>query len=261
MSRSGQELGVLTVALRSVIHQRDEETCQYCHAHDAIVIDHIVPVIKGGLNEVENLVLACAACNGNKGDKTLATWRYPFDALPAQRPCFLRGPLVFYREHMRAIVAQFKRDKSSNVIQAEIRLESGALEIVPLERITPIDSVYFDILLRTFHQQILLDYEEELYKASTHLTYAMNALQTLNMGTEQLQHISATVQAMYEEHDIPSLPEEHLYPICTHCNGMGRKGYYASMHGIAFEHETYCGQCSGVGLVLPSSITGQEAHI
>jgi hypothetical protein len=54
---------------RISIYTRDEFTCQYCSKQfkqDELTIDHIVPAIKGGQNNEENLVTACRLCNGKK---------------------------------------------------------------------------------------------------------------------------------------------------------------------------------------------------
>ena len=60
--------------LRWKVLQRDNFTCQYCgrHAPDvALEIDHIIPVAKGGTNDILNLVTACYECNHGKGAKYL----------------------------------------------------------------------------------------------------------------------------------------------------------------------------------------------
>lgn len=52
---------------------RDQETCQYCgvqpgRAH--LTLDHVVPRVRGGRTEWENVVAACASCNHRKGGRT-----------------------------------------------------------------------------------------------------------------------------------------------------------------------------------------------
>jgi 5-methylcytosine-specific restriction endonuclease McrA len=45
--------------------------CSYCMcrmSHEDVVIDHIMPVAKGGGNDVENLTVSCHTCNSIKSD-------------------------------------------------------------------------------------------------------------------------------------------------------------------------------------------------
>ena len=48
--------------------------CAYCWAAMATEIDHIIPISKGGTNDLDNLVPACRSCNASKNDRTLAEW-------------------------------------------------------------------------------------------------------------------------------------------------------------------------------------------
>ena len=60
--------------LRFEILKRDGFTCQYCGRKAPEVeleIDHIVPVAKGGSNEIDNLITACHECNNGKFDRCL----------------------------------------------------------------------------------------------------------------------------------------------------------------------------------------------
>lgn len=41
--------------------------CLNCGATESLVIDHIVPIAKGGRSDIANLQLLCAACNRIKG--------------------------------------------------------------------------------------------------------------------------------------------------------------------------------------------------
>jgi hypothetical protein len=61
--------------LRRDVMQRDNYTCKECGASPAISkgvfleIDHIIPVSKGGGNEITNLQTLCDACNAGKGNQ------------------------------------------------------------------------------------------------------------------------------------------------------------------------------------------------
>ena len=61
--------------LRSTVFERDNYTCQYCGAHGgSLHCDHVMPVSRGGSNELSNLATACATCNQAKHDKTPEEW-------------------------------------------------------------------------------------------------------------------------------------------------------------------------------------------
>ena len=53
----------LTTALKVVYKGK----CQYCGARGAGHADHIIPKARGGLDTLDNLILACASCNLRKG--------------------------------------------------------------------------------------------------------------------------------------------------------------------------------------------------
>lgn len=54
----------------SAVHERDGAACRYCGSERNLSIDHVVPRIQGGSNELENLVVACRSCNSRKGGRT-----------------------------------------------------------------------------------------------------------------------------------------------------------------------------------------------
>ena len=49
--------------------------CAYCRDRNArLQRDHVVPLSKGGMDLVSNVVPACAACNASKGDQDVVSW-------------------------------------------------------------------------------------------------------------------------------------------------------------------------------------------
>lgn len=54
--------------LKIAVRQVYGGVCQYCMKGDANHVDHIVPLARGGLNDIENLTLACEPCNLRKRD-------------------------------------------------------------------------------------------------------------------------------------------------------------------------------------------------
>lgn len=58
---------------RENIYIRDAHKCQYCNQKFSaknLTLDHIVPVVQGGLKTWENIVTACVPCNQKKGGRT-----------------------------------------------------------------------------------------------------------------------------------------------------------------------------------------------
>lgn len=53
------------------IFKRDSGSCVYCNSKDDLCIDHLIPLIQGGDNEPDNLVLACKPCNSGKSGKLI----------------------------------------------------------------------------------------------------------------------------------------------------------------------------------------------
>lgn len=73
-SAAGQR-ALMTSKLRNFIKQRDNHTCKHCSASIAVEpnllleVDHIVPVSRGGLSQVDNLQTLCWRCNRTKSNK------------------------------------------------------------------------------------------------------------------------------------------------------------------------------------------------
>lgn len=65
----------LWMALRAAVLERDGYTCSYCGTADgSMEADHVVPVISGGQDVLDNLVCACRTCNRSKGSKSVSEW-------------------------------------------------------------------------------------------------------------------------------------------------------------------------------------------
>ena len=64
----------ITKKVRFEVFKRDSFKCQYCgkSAPDVVLeVDHIIPVAKGGDNDISNLITACFDCNRGKSDRKL----------------------------------------------------------------------------------------------------------------------------------------------------------------------------------------------
>jgi 5-methylcytosine-specific restriction endonuclease McrA len=52
---------------RTTVFEKDKYTCQKCGRREALQVDHIIPVSKGGTNDLSNLQTLCRSCNLRKG--------------------------------------------------------------------------------------------------------------------------------------------------------------------------------------------------
>ena len=63
----------MSAATKARVRERARHCCEYCHLHQedsplaALHVEHIIPRIHGGTDQLENLALACVDCNLHKG--------------------------------------------------------------------------------------------------------------------------------------------------------------------------------------------------
>lgn len=62
----------IPASVRLEVYGRDCYECVSCGDHSELTLDHIVPLARGGGNEIENLQTMCLTCNMRKGVKP---WR------------------------------------------------------------------------------------------------------------------------------------------------------------------------------------------
>lgn len=61
--------------IRNKVYARDDYTCAYCGERGGrLECDHVIPVSRGGSNELTNLVTACFSCNRSKHNRTPEEW-------------------------------------------------------------------------------------------------------------------------------------------------------------------------------------------
>ena len=60
---------------RKTVLEASAYTCHYCKG-PANTADHIIPVSKGGGNELENLLPSCLSCNSTRKNKMLIRMNY-----------------------------------------------------------------------------------------------------------------------------------------------------------------------------------------
>lgn len=50
------------------------QACYYCGAKDSLAVDHLIPRIRGGPDEADNLIWACRSCNSSKQGRDMLVW-------------------------------------------------------------------------------------------------------------------------------------------------------------------------------------------
>jgi 5-methylcytosine-specific restriction endonuclease McrA len=66
--------GTYTVAEKRMLYENQRGLCAYCERSEKLTIDHIIPISKGGSNDISNICLACLRCNLSKREKTPEQW-------------------------------------------------------------------------------------------------------------------------------------------------------------------------------------------
>jgi 5-methylcytosine-specific restriction endonuclease McrA len=70
-SQLGRKAGGMSAANTKAIRMAGTH-CHYCHTQLELrqrTLDHVVPLIKGGLHQSFNVVVACRSCNSRKGSR------------------------------------------------------------------------------------------------------------------------------------------------------------------------------------------------
>ena len=81
----------IPVAIRRSVVERAHERCEYCQARadfatETFAVEHIVPLSRGGTDDLDNLALACSGCNSRKYNKVEATDPTGGDTVPLFNP-------------------------------------------------------------------------------------------------------------------------------------------------------------------------------
>ena len=68
--RNARMNGVVTVEQWMAVLEKFDHSCVYCGSKESLTIDHLVPVSKGGLHRIDNIVPACRSCNTAKNARS-----------------------------------------------------------------------------------------------------------------------------------------------------------------------------------------------
>jgi 5-methylcytosine-specific restriction endonuclease McrA len=106
--------------------------CCYCAAEGPLTLDHLLPRALGGLDESDNIVWACAPCNGSKGKSDLLAWTSRKGVPPS---------LLLFRRYLKLAVAWCTEH---DLLGAELdAIPQGtipfALDLLPMKMLPPSD--------------------------------------------------------------------------------------------------------------------------
>lgn len=90
----------LTKAERQQIYAKCDGHCAYCGTSIAIEqmqVDHIIPIRRGGADELDNMLPACRSCNHYKDSMTIELFRQSVERWPE----ILMRDSVTYRNAVR----------------------------------------------------------------------------------------------------------------------------------------------------------------
>ena len=63
--------GIYTIQEWCALLEKYEYRCLACGSKDHIVVDHVIPLSRGGMNTIDNLQPLCFTCNAKKHAKTI----------------------------------------------------------------------------------------------------------------------------------------------------------------------------------------------
>jgi hypothetical protein len=127
----------LSKSLRFGVFGRDQFACRYCGKAPPevkLVVDHVIPVAKGGTNDETNLITSCESCNQGKSDKSLSALPLADQRRIAQENieqidlAKLAAKAAKAKASLRATMIQYFKDCGSES-QLEARSSTGLLNL------------------------------------------------------------------------------------------------------------------------------------
>ena len=85
------------------------QACYYCGHRDNLTVDHLVPLVRGGPDEADNLIWACRSCNSSKQGRDMLVWANSKGFFPS---------ILLLRRYIK-IVARFCEEKGHMDINLE----------------------------------------------------------------------------------------------------------------------------------------------
>lgn len=67
-------VGTFTYDEWKVVLDLFDNECAYCGSKEKLTVDHVIPLYKGGPNDISNLIPACKRCNCSKNKSDVIDW-------------------------------------------------------------------------------------------------------------------------------------------------------------------------------------------
>lgn len=138
--------------IRSAIKARDNSTCRYCGRKEGeytppetsgdaeMHIDHVVPVARGGVNTINNMVCACAVCNMHKSNRTP-------DECGLEWPVDVTGKRLGRNE--KSVTESLPEKRREENIKPEQKPTSSAPSDKPLDATDPLNGCRIPLVDKT----------------------------------------------------------------------------------------------------------------
>ena len=120
----------ISAELRRKIYEKYDGKCYYCgkDVDDAYQIDHRIPVARGGTNDDDNLVLACAHCNESKN--SLSEAGYIINDCDLDRVKKLLKDIKPVMVHTDKVIKE-EKDKLDQAMEAADKWRAKAIQKYP----------------------------------------------------------------------------------------------------------------------------------
>lgn len=152
---------------RQKIFERDNFKCVNCGVSgdfNCLEVDHIIPVVNGGTNELSNLQTLCYKCNMDKRFGKNVSDRYFLKMNPIDKLELVKERLKLYK---CLTYAEFKVVFTQDELFKRLRLDLLYLNDLFFE-VTGQDKRYNDNIIRNTNQRDIVIY---LLREISHLTY------------------------------------------------------------------------------------------
>ena len=88
------------------------QACCYCGSTRNLAVDHLVPRIRGGADESDNLIWACRSCNSSKGGKDMLVWLTGKGAFPS---------MLILRRYIKIVARYCEQQDCMSIPLSEMR--------------------------------------------------------------------------------------------------------------------------------------------